>query len=95
MPGSTIYVYESEIPEYYQYINGRYAFTVDFPKTFFVALLPANNDGANFKLPDGSAELTVAGGHIPLGDTLDDFIFEHCRGLKEEKDILKKEMTGL
>jgi len=54
MSGSTVYVYDSERPEYYQYINGRYGFAVDFPKNFSVAFLSANSDGANFKLPDGS-----------------------------------------
>ncbi len=72
MPGGTVTVYESSIPGYYKYINGRYGFSVDFPQTFNLAFLPANGDGAKFASPDGLVELSVYGGHN-IGWTIDQY----------------------
>lgn len=80
MPGTTVYVYESQIPGYVQFINGRYGYSVDFPKDFTVAFLPANSDGARFALPDGTAELSVWGGHT-VGWTLEKYF------LRKQQDV--------
>jgi hypothetical protein len=72
MPGSFVRVYDSEIPGYYKFINGRFGFSVDFPQSFNVGFLPANSDGARFSTPDGSASLTVSGGRHGPEWTLDD-----------------------
>jgi len=87
MPGSLVYVYESQFPGYFQYINGRYGFTMDFPNTFTIAFLPANSDGAKFRLPDGSAELSASGGHTFPGNTLDDYYFLVLQGIEKEGGV--------
>lgn len=84
MPGTNVTVYESEIPGYFKYINGRYAFSIDFPNNFTLVFLPANSDGARFMLPDGSAELTVSGGHNILGDTINDYYIRELQRIKGE-----------
>lgn len=90
MLNSRVYVYESNIPGYYQYINGRYAFTIDFPQNFTIAFLPANSDGATFSLPDGSAKLSVSGSHNTARFSLDDYYYFTMEGIKEKKGYSAK-----
>jgi hypothetical protein len=84
MAGSMVYVYESQIPEYYKFINGRYGFEIDFPQSFNVALLPGNSDGGRFGLPDGSAELSASGGHNNARYTLNDYFTFTLQRIKGE-----------
>lgn len=74
--GSKIRVYDSEIPDYYKFINGRFGFSIDFPRNFNNGFLPENNDGATFKTRDGSASLSVWGSHNVAGWTVDDFFYD-------------------
>ena len=63
MSGSAVKVYDSEITGYYKFINGRFGYSIDFPQNFNNGFLPGNSDGATFKTFDGSASLSVWGGH--------------------------------
>lgn len=83
-PGSTVTVYDSDMPDYVRYINGRYAFIIDFPDSFIVAFVPENNDGVVFRIPDGSAVLRASGGHNTLMYTLDDYYTNTLRELDGE-----------
>lgn len=69
MQGSKVKVHESQIPGYFKYINGRYAFSIEFPQTLYIAFAPANSDGATFTLPDGQAQLRISGGWNSVGAT--------------------------
>lgn len=54
---------------YKLYTNGRYGFSIEYPSTFAVKVIPDNDDGRIFSSPDGEAELTVSGINNVLGET--------------------------
>ena len=62
-PGGKIKVYESQIPNYYRYINGRFAFSIDFPQMLSVALEAGNSGGVRFSSSDREIQLSVYGSH--------------------------------
>lgn len=54
---------------YKVYGNGRFGFSIEYPSTFKVKLIPANDDGRIFASQDGKAELTVSGINNILNET--------------------------
>jgi len=70
-----IVLHETSSSGYYQYINGRYAFSVFIPKNLSLAYLPSNDDGCRFSSIDGTVTLTASGGHIAYNSSnaLDDY----------------------
>ena len=82
-PGGKIKVYESQIPNYYKYVNGRYLFSIDFPTDLSVALEASNLSGANFSSPDRQVKVTVSGSQNSTQTTNSE---EYNRALKG-KDV--------
>jgi hypothetical protein len=71
-PGSHfIRVYTIDNPNYYKYINGRYAYSLSIPASFSIVFQPDNSDGCSFSLPDKSSKLSVYGSHNTSSDTID------------------------
>lgn len=93
MPETTVSVYESQIPGYVRFINGRYGYSIDYPSSFSVAFLPANGDGAKFTLPDGSAELSVWGGHS-AGWTLEEYYLQQRQSVRDNGGEIGYHSTG-
>ena len=70
--GGTVTLYDSTIPGYYKFIDVRYGFSIDFPRSFNRASMPTNGDGGTFSLSDGTAALSAWGGHNALDQTVED-----------------------
>lgn len=69
-PSGMVRVYETDDPNYYQYINGRFAFTIKFPTSFSTVMQAGNNGGARFSTPDKQSNLSVWGSHNALQESL-------------------------
>ncbi|KMO85694.1 hypothetical protein AB840_12230 [Megasphaera cerevisiae DSM 20462] len=69
-----IRLHTTDNPQYYQYINERYAFSVLVPKSFILAYYPQNGDGGIFYSSNKTASLRVSGGHAinPLDTYFED-----------------------
>ena len=63
-------VFTTDNPDYYRYINDRFAFAINLPANFNQAFESTNGDGCIFKDEYGSS-FTVSGGHN-MGMTLAD-----------------------
>lgn len=63
-------VFTTDNPDYYRYINDRFAFAINLPSNFNQAFESTNGDGCIFKDEYGSS-FTVSGGHN-MGMTLAD-----------------------
>lgn len=54
---------------YKKYINTRFEFSIEYPSSFVIKLVPDNNDGRIFSSQDGNTELTVSGINNVLNET--------------------------
>lgn len=63
-------VYETNDPNFYQYYNGRFGFTILLPSAFPSARASENNDGARFSSLDQQSELAVWGAHNIFSESL-------------------------
>lgn len=78
-PSATVKVYETTLPGYYQYINGRFGFTIDFPTELSIAMKAGNNGGVSFFSPDRRVELSVWGSHNTQRTALSDEYWQRVR----------------
>lgn len=62
-------VQTTENPDYYQFTNGRYAFTIHVPREFTQVRFPSNGDGCIF-LDNRGSTFSVSGSHNVLGKTV-------------------------
>ncbi|WP_027938034.1 hypothetical protein [Anaeroarcus burkinensis] len=90
MASSSVWLYESQFEGYRQFINGRYAFTIDFPQEFTKVFLPANGDGGRFSLPDESAGVVVSGGHNTAKRTLEEYYLSILNRVKGQIGYTEK-----
>lgn len=78
-PNAIVRVYQTDKPDYYQYINGRFAFLINFPIELSTVMQARNNDGAIFSTPDKQVQLSVWGSHNNQRDSINDVYRERIR----------------
>lgn len=60
----------SEGTYYNNYTNGRFGFSIDYPKEFIITQPPQNGDGLEFKSYDGKSYLVVYGSNNAMNETV-------------------------
>lgn len=70
---------QDKIIGYKTYKNGRYGFSIDYPRNFISSKPPANGDGLLFNSPDGQVQLVVSGGNNS-GSTIKDYFLNTPKG---------------
>jgi uncharacterized membrane protein len=70
--------------KYTKYVNDRYGFSIDYPSTFVIDVVPENDDGRIFLSKDKLTEFTVCGSNNVLDYTVNS-IFNELK--KEHKKI--------
>ena len=56
---------------YNVYVNHRFRFRIDYPRSFVADAPPENGDGQTWRSPDGQSTLTVSGSFNSMADTIE------------------------
>ena len=79
-PSATVKVYETTSPNYYNYINGRFAYSMIFPASFSHVSEAGNTAGATFtNIENNSCKITVWGSYNVAQTSLSDSYFQHIK----------------
>ena len=79
-PSATVKVYETTSPNYYNYINGRFAYSMIFPTSFSNVSEAGNSAGATFtNIENDSCKINVWGAHNLAQTSLSDSYFQKIK----------------